>query len=185
MLPRALLFNIVNALIFQVAWFVCILWGNPAAVLFAVPALILHFLKTPTRTADTVAVGVAVLIGLAHDLVLIHGGHIVFAESAVFPPFWLLCLWAMLGATLNHSMQWIYSRPLWSSLSGAIAGPLSYLAGVKLSAAYWSSPQLDILPIMAAIPLIAAMWLVVLPVHRALSLRILSYVVAKKTSLMS
>lgn len=179
---RALVFIITNALLFQVGWFVCILWGNLAAILFTVPALVFHFITSATRLADVVAVIIAVTIGIIHDSVLIHTGHIVFVESTIIPPLWIMCLWALLGITLNHSMQWIYSRPLWSALLGAISGPLSYLAGVELSAAEWSSPRLEIVPIMAAVPLIALMWLLVLPLHRLLSLRILNYVVNKDTS---
>lgn len=173
---KALVFTITNAVLFQIGWLICILWGNPAAIYFTALALLLHFLFSSIRLADALAVIISVLIGLAHDLFLIHGGHILFVESTNFPPLWLICLWALLGITLNHSLQWIYSRPLWSSLVGAVAGTLSYIAGVALSAAEWSSPELDILPIMAAVPLIAFLWLLVLPLHRMLSLRILSYV---------
>ncbi len=179
---RALAFTITNALIFQAGWFVCILWGNLAAIIFTVPALLFHFSKSSARLADVIAVIIAVALGIIHDSVLIHTGHIVFVESTIMPPLWIICLWALLGITLNHSMQWIYSRPLWSGVLGAVSGPLSYVAGVKLSAAEWSSPHLEIVPIMAAIPLIALMWLLVLPLHRLLSLRILTYVANKNTS---
>lgn len=184
-LNRALVFTITNVLLFQVGWFVCILGGDLAAILFTLPALVFHFSKSSSRVADLVAVVIAVAIGFIHDSVLIHVGHIVFAESAIAPPLWLICLWALLGITLNHSMQWIYSRPLWSALLGALCGPLSYLAGVELSAADWSSPKLEVIPIIAAVPLIAFMWLLVLPLHRVLSLRVLSYVANKNTSAIS
>jgi len=185
MMNRGLVFTITNALLFQVGWFVCILWGDLAAIFFTLPALIFHFSKSSLPLADMVAVIIAIAIGFIHDSVLIHTGHIVFIESTIASPLWLICLWALLGITLNHSMQWIYSRPLWSALLGTLCGPLSYLAGVELSAADWSSPRLENIPIMAAIPLIAFMWLLVLPVHRVLSLRVLSYVANKNTSTVS
>lgn len=181
----ALVFTITNAVVFQLGWLICILWGNLAAVTFTLLALSLHFFKSSVRLADAIAVVVSIIIGLLHDSILIYGGHIVFAESASFPPLWLICLWALMGTTLNHSLQWIYSRPLWSSLLGAVSGSLSYLAGVALSAAEWSSPQLDIIPIIAAVPLIAFLWLLVLPLHRLFSLRILSYVCSNKTTVTS
>lgn len=189
---RALAFTITNALLFQIGWLVCILWGDLAAICFTIPALAFHFIKSSVRFADMVAVVVAIALGFIHDSVLIHAGYIVFTESAILPPLWLFCLWALLGITLNHSLRWIYSRPLWSAVLGAACGPLSYWAGVSLSSADWSSPTLDIVPvgivplgivpIMAAIPLIAIMWSLVLPLHRLLSLRVLSYVANKNAS---
>jgi hypothetical protein len=172
---RALVFTLTNALIFQLGWFVCILGGSALAVGFTAIILFIHFFFVNRRCDDAIAVVLAVILGLAHDLLLIHTGQIQFLESAQLPPMWLVCLWALLGITLNHSLQWIYYRPLWSSLLGAMLAPLSYLAGVTLSSAEWSSPLVEVLPI------IAALWLVILPLHRFLSLRISSYVQCKTT----
>lgn len=170
MMNRSLLLTITNALLFQVGWLVCILCDSLWAGVFTLIALIFHFSVYPQRLADAVAVLLAVVIGLIHDSLLLHAGYIVFVESVVLPPLWLVCLWALLGVTLNHSLVWIYSRPLWSSLLGALAAPVSYFAGVKLSSAEWSGPLLDVVPV------IAILWLVVLPLHRLISLRVLAYV---------
>jgi hypothetical protein len=164
MTNKALVFTIANALLFQAGWFVCILCGSFWAGTFTLAAIIFHFVISRQRRDDAVAVLIAIALGLVHDSLLLHGGHIRFVESAYLPPLWLVCLWALLGITLNHSLVWIYSRPLWSALLGAIAAPLSYLAGVSLSSAEWSSPLVEVLPI------IAILWLVVLPLHRFLSL---------------
>ena len=174
---RTLLLTITNALLFQVGWLVCILCGSFWAGVFTLIALVFHFVVYKQQLADVIAVLLAVVIGLIHDSLLLHAGYIVFAEAIYLPPFWLVCLWALLGIALNHSLVWIYSRPLWSSLLGALAAPLSYLAGVKLSSAEWSSPLVEVLPI------IAILWLVVLPLHRLISLRVLSYVQHKTTKL--
>jgi len=176
---RALVFTITNALLFQVGWLVCILCGSFWAGIFTLAAIIFHFVIVREWRKDAVAIVIAIALGLLHDLLLLHTGQIQFAESAYLPPLWLVCLWILLGITLNHSLVWIYSRPPWSALLGAIAAPLSYLAGVKLSSAEWSSPLVEVLPI------IAILWLVVLPLHRFLSLRVLSYVQRKTTGLSS
>lgn len=172
---RAWVFTLANVMIFQIGWFVCILGGSVWAAFFTAIVLVIHFLVSACRFDDCVAVVLAIALGLVHDFILIHAGQIQFMESAQLPPLWLGCLWALLGITLNHSLKWIYSRPLWSSLLGAIFAPLSYLAGVRLSSAEWSSPLVEVLPI------IAALWLVILPSHRFLSLRISSYVQCKTT----
>ena len=175
MMNKALVFTITNALLFQVGWFVCILCGSFWAGIFTLAAMTFHFVIVRRRLDDAIAVLIAVVLGLVHDSLLLHSGQIQFVESAYLPPLWLVCLWALLGITLNHSLVWIYSRPLWSSLLGAIAAPLSYFGGVRLSSAEWSSPVLEVLPI------IAILWLAVLPLHRFFSLRVLSYVQRKAT----
>lgn len=175
MISRALAFTITNVLLFQVGWLVCVLGGSFWGGIFTLVAIIFHFSISGQRFADTTAVLIALVLGFIHEMLLLHGGYIQFVGSAYLPPLWLLCLWVLLGITLNHSLVWIYSRPLWSALLGAISAPLSYLAGVKLSSAEWSSPLLVVLPI------IAILWLVVLPLHRFLSLRVLSYVQRKTT----
>lgn len=179
MINRALVFTITNVLLFQAGWLVCILCGSFWAGIFTFAVIIFHFSISPQRLNDAVAVLIALALGLLHEMLLSHGGYIEFVESAYLPPVWLLCLWVLLGLTLNHSLAWIYARPFWSALLGAIAAPLSYLAGVKLSSAEWSSPLHVVLPI------IAILWLAVLPLHRFLSLRVLSYVQRKTTKLSS
>lgn len=167
---RALAFTVANVLLFQVGWFICILCGSYWALSYTVAVLILHFYWSPMRVDDLLAVALSVLIGLAHDAILIRGGYIHFVESTSWSPIWLVCLWALLGVTLNHSLRWIYQRPFLSAAFGVIGGPLSYLAGVKLSTAQWSSPLIEVVPI------IATLWLLVLPLHRFLSMRIKPYV---------
>lgn len=179
MINKGLVFTIANAVLFQIGWFVCILCGSLWAGIFTLAAITFHFVISSRRLDDAIAVFIAIALGLFHDSLLLHTGHIQFVESVYLPPLWLVCLWALLGITLNHSLVWIYSRPLWSGLLGAIAAPLSYLAGVSLSSAEWSSPLLEVLPI------IAILWLAILPLHRFLSLRVLSYVQPKTTKLSS
>lgn len=169
-MSRSLLFTLLNALVFQLGWFICILCGSLWAAVFTLIVLCVHFYFVHARQSDAIAVFICVLMGLIHDSLLIHAGYIEFVETENWPPLWLSCLWILLGLTLNHSLRWIYERPLWAGLLGAIGGPLSYLAGVKLSSAQWSSPLMEVIPI------IAALWLVILPLHRFLSLRIKPYV---------
>lgn len=169
-MKRSLALVTTNILLFQVGWLVCILCGSQWALIYTVGALCVHFGWSRQRHEDLVAVVLCVAIGLVHDLILIRTGHILFAESALWPPLWLVCLWVLMGITLNHSLRWIYERPFWAAALGAVSGPLSYMAGVKLSSAQWSSPVTEVIPI------IAFLWLLVLPLHRLLSVRIKPYV---------
>lgn len=169
-MKRSLVLTATNVFLFQVGWLVCILCGSQWALLYTAGALCLHFCLSTQRLGDLVAVMLCLAIGLAHDLILIRTGQINFVESPLWPPLWLVCLWILMGITLNHSLRWVYERPYWAAALGAISGPLSYLAGVKLSSAQWSSPLTEVVPI------IAFLWLLVLPLHRFLSVRIKSYV---------
>jgi hypothetical protein len=173
MINKALALTLTNVLVFQVGWLVCVLGGSVWAVIFTLAALTFHFSISQQRLTDCVAVIIALMLGFLHETLLLRGGYIEFVESPSLPPLWLLCLWPLLAITLNHSLVWIYSRPLWSALLGAVSAPLSYMAGVKLSSAEWSAPLFEVLSI------IAILWLAVLPLHRFLSLRVLSYVQRK------
>lgn len=170
---KALAFTLANAAAFQIGWFVCVLAGNFWGGIYTGIILLLHFRYTGLRLADFISLLILLIIGGLHDLLLIHLHFIQFAGDPYFPPFWLLCLWSLFAITLNHSLHWIYSRPWLSAIAGAVSGPLSYWAGVQLSAAQWSSPLIVVLPIMVAL------WLLMLPLHHWICMRIEPYVQRK------
>ena len=78
-----------------------------------------------------------------------------FASASLdgWAPFWMVSLWMAFATTLNHSLRWLTSRPWVATLSGAIGGPLAYLAGAKLGAMTLASP-------VSAMLLIAGLWAV-------------------------
>lgn len=155
---------LLNALIFQLGWFVCVLGGSIWALLFTLPVVALHLLKFPAGHKDGVALAVALALGLLHDNLLALIGVFVFAgETQVSPP-WLWCLWLLMALTFNHSLQWIYSRPWIAAVGGAIFGPLAYSAGVALSDIEWG-----LSPAQSVVSLVIV-WLFVLPLHRYLTL---------------
>jgi Protein of unknown function (DUF2878) len=160
----------INLVFFQLGWFAAILGGNLIASLFILPALCWHFFYSPCRRDDLLAVVICLVLGICHDSLLLNLNLLAIPQYPVFPPLWLILLWALLGITLNHSLRWIYERPMIAAVLGAIAAPLSYLAGVKLSDAEWagSLPQI--------IFIIVAMWIFLLPLHRFLLLRLKHYV---------
>jgi hypothetical protein len=160
----------INLILFQLGWFAAILGGNTGAILFILPALCWHFFYCPHKKEDFILVLLCVFLGILHDSFLLNYGFLIIPHHFVFPPVWLILLWALLGITLNHSLKWIYERPLVAAVSGAIAAPLSYLAGVKLSEAEWagSLPQI--------VFIIAVIWVFLLPLHHFLFLRLRRYV---------
>lgn len=161
-------FFVANLVVFQLGWFLAVLGGN-AALFIILPLILLHFVLSPSKLQDFLAVVLAVLLGLLHDGLLIRSKVLLIDFHTDFPPFWLVSLWALLGITLLHSLKWIYDRPLIAAIAGAIAAPLSYLAGVKLSTAEWGQP-LDL-----SLLCIGLIWLFLLPLHRYIFLKVKHY----------
>lgn len=157
---------LINALIFQVGWFVCVIGGDLWAGAFTFCALVFHFRVFPGGMNDGPAIAVAVFLGLVHDSLLAYTGVLVFAGEAPFPPVWLGCLWALLGMSLRHSLKWIYDRPWIAALAGAVSGPLAYAGGVALS-------EVDLgLPLLQSLAIMATLWFFILPLHHFLEHRI-------------
>ena len=51
------------------------------------------------------------------------------------PPVWIAALWFGFGTLPNASLAWLQGRWCLQFILGAMAGPLTYWAGVKLGAA--------------------------------------------------
>lgn len=161
-------FTIANLVIFQLGWFLAVLGGNTGLAII-IPLIILHFIYSTSKSQDAIAVLLLIFFGLLHDTFLISMNYLLIDAHGFLPPLWLISLWALLGITLLHSMKWIYERPWIAAVSGSIAAPLSYLAGVKLSPAEWGQP------LESCLLVIALMWLLLLPLHRFLFLRLKHY----------
>lgn len=158
---------LVNALVFELGWFVCVLLGTAFALPYTVLAVVLHFTFAPRHRLDALAVCIALPIGVVHDNLLWYFGVLDFSAVSELgiAPIWLLCLWTLLPLTFNHSLRWFYGRPWLLALMGAIGGPLAYFGGVALSGAQWGMNPVPGLLIMSAV------WFCVLPLHRWLLFR--------------
>lgn len=133
--------KIINALLFQVGWFACVLGGDTIAV--AVLALILsfHALVVIDNQREWLVIASIIMVGLVVDNGLTLLGVFSFESASVFAiPFWLLGLWALFASTLNHSLAWLQNRLWLAAILGAISGPSSYLAGSKLSSVVLAAP---------------------------------------------
>jgi hypothetical protein len=129
--PRSLL---LNALLFQIGWFACVLGASrPWLLTVALACLAAHFIWIARWRAEGRLVASVALLGCALDSFLLNLGIFDFGGSGRLLPAWLALLWALFATTLNHSLAWS-ARPWWlGSLLGAVAGPLSYLAGARLA----------------------------------------------------
>lgn len=154
------MFNLLNFVIYQVVWFVCVLgaaqgqaWVGAVAASIAV---IGHLALSDRVTAELKLIAVAILVGFVADSALLRGGFISFDAAAPLPgwqPYWMLALWASFATTLGYSMSWVTRRIWIAALAGAIGGPLAYWAGAKLGAMSILSPR-------SALPAIGLAWAV-------------------------
>ncbi len=155
MTPR--LFNYIG---FQLGWFACVggagrglFWLGPVA---AAALLSAHLAAGPRRGVELKRLlGVAVF-GLTLEFAALSLGLHRFVGPGLVP-LWVVALWLLFAATLNSSFAWLADRPALAALLGAVAGPLSFKAGVGLGAGrYLASPA-------SASALLALQWGLALP----------------------
>jgi hypothetical protein len=127
---------LANFMAFQAAWFTCVL-GAAAGWPFLGTAAALgaagwHLSRCHTPKREAVLLSIVMLIGT-----VFLAGWTAFASGAWLPgivPHWMIGLWLAFATTLNASLSWLSNSPSMAALGGAIAGPLSYLAGERLGA---------------------------------------------------
>ncbi len=162
---------IANFVLFQAAWFACVLgaahghaaWGSAAAL-----AVVAWHLAVARRwQPEARLIGAAVGIGLVLETLLVQAGwvrHVDGVWLAGLPPHWIVALWALFATTLNVSLRWLQGRPWLAAALGAVAAPLSYAGGVRLGAAQFADPG-------AALAALAVGWALAMPLLVRLSER--------------
>lgn len=147
---------LLNFALFQIAWFAGIeaaARGWPGLGALAIAVVVGWHLARARRPAPEAAlVALAMAVGLLLDGALLAAGLVHFQQgqyTAALPPPWMSGMWALLATTLNLSMGWLRGRLWLAAALAAVAGPLSYAAGVRLGAADFSAPA----PALAALAL--------------------------------
>jgi Protein of unknown function (DUF2878) len=133
-----------NFLFFQLGWFACVLGAAHDQVLWAVFGVLIyiafHVLRSPSPKTEASLLMKTLCLGVLADSVIMRCGYIDFGDSWPSPylsPLWMWTLWLLVGTTINGSLSWLRGRPLLAALLGAISGPLSYEAGIRLGAGEW------------------------------------------------
>lgn len=155
--------NLLNAALFQGAWFAAVLgaaggrpWLGPAAVALVVA---IHLVLTDNRPGETKLLLAAGILGFLFDTALVATGTFLPVQHLLprpFSPPWMVSLWLNFAATLNVSLAWLRGRYLLAVLFGAVGGPLAYYGGARLGAT-------EALPTTGAILILAAGWGVMTP----------------------
>ncbi len=155
---------LVNFIAFQVGWFSSVIgaarempWLGPV-VLLVVAAIHLRQARRPELELGLIiACGV---LGLCFDSILVASGWVAYPSgyfATSFAPYWIVTMWMLFATTLNQSMGWLKGRPLLAAVLGAVAGPMSYLAGQKLGGMEFVVPAY-------AVAFLAVGWAVVMPI---------------------
>lgn len=155
---------LVNFILFQVAWFACVLggarempWVGPVVV--AVVAAY-HLARTRDPKSELSLLAIAAGIGLVFDSTLTATGWLSYPSGQWHPmlaPYWMVALWVAFATTLNVSMNRFKGRHLLAFGFGAVGGPLAYLAGANLGAVTFNNPPM-------ALAALALGWAITTPV---------------------
>ena len=95
--------RLLNALIFQLGWFACVLGGDLLAVSVTATILFVHGqFFVLARREWLLIVGVA-LVGIFLDGVWVFSGVLDFPQAQSIIPIWLVCLWVIFATSLCHS----------------------------------------------------------------------------------
>jgi len=160
--------TLYNALVFNVAWLFCVLGGSKVAIVVTMLVLAAHFYFISTDPREIGLVVLVVALGIMMDSLLIRAGILISADGSLWPPIWLLCLWAMFATLLCHSMKWFQTHLPVAFLLGGISGTLSYTAGTRLTDFALREP------LWSSLPVIALCWCVTFPFCLMLAKKVLS-----------
>jgi hypothetical protein len=155
--------NLFNFGAFYGAWFACVGGvgnGMPWLGPLAVTAIVLVHIKIlSTSRHELRFVVAAAILGCFADAFLIQLGALAFTGTSAtraLPPAWMVSLWLVFATTVNHSLAWLAGRYRLAALFGAIGGPLSYYAGIRLHAAVFPDPVFSLVAI-------AVVWTAAMP----------------------
>jgi len=133
--------QLLNYALYQVGWFACVLgasWGRPGVGLSIALVLIgAHVVLSSERKVEVGLVLFATVVGAAVEVFQIAAGTYHFTSGTVhevWPPPWLLAMWAQFANTFRFSLRRVIARPLPAALFGAVGGPVAFIAGQRLGA---------------------------------------------------
>ena len=130
---KELLLLALNAVLFNVAWLLCVLGGNQVALTTAVLLVAFHIVFVSGVYQEMFFIAGVTALGYTIDSIIFANKILISPSEYSLAPLWLLALWMCFSTTLNHCFRVLQKRLRLAALLGAIAGTSSYLAGVRLS----------------------------------------------------
>ncbi|MDX1342252.1 MAG: DUF2878 domain-containing protein [Reinekea sp.] len=126
--------KIANYALFQIGWFLAVLFQSPWSLLWALMFVVVHTFAFKHRN-ETWQLLPVMLLGLSVDLIWHLSPFIEYLGPGFIVPTWIIALWIIFPLTLNHSLGWLKGRLTLQVLFGILGGGGSYVAGTKLGAA--------------------------------------------------
>jgi len=137
--------RIINFVLFQSGWSVCVVAGEMSWLVLTVTALILgiHGRWIVDDHREWLVMCVFAVLGILVDSLFGALGLLEFSGNIPLP-LWLACLWLIFSTTLAHSLFWLHKHLLLAAVLAAISAPLSYFVGanltsVSLNSSVWKS----------------------------------------------
>jgi hypothetical protein len=162
---RSVVRGLVNFALAEVGWFAAVAgaaagrpWLGP---LVTVGVVAVHLVVARGRAGEWLLLVVSGLVGLGLDGLLKVTGVVAYAADVApaswLAPVWIVALWLLFATMLNESLAWLQGRTALAAGLGAVFGPLSYLAGARLEAAWFPRTT------TVAMVVLAVMWAAALP----------------------
>ena len=137
-----------NFVLFQAGWFACVIGAAYGQSLWPVVATLAYLgfyvWRSSNPNFEFKLLMKAALLGVSADTLIVNLGYLRFNDSWFGPniaPVWMWVLWALVASTMNGSLSWLKGRTLLGIVLGAITGPLSYEAGIRMGAGAWVPGQ--------------------------------------------
>ncbi|MCW8092138.1 DUF2878 domain-containing protein [Alteromonas sp. ASW11-130] len=132
-------FLVFNMIWFQIIWILAVVYQMDYMYL-VLGLIILHFCITSAKGIDGAVMMAGVLLGSIID------GSLTLSEVFVFEsehtlgvlPIWLVVLWGAFALSTYYSLSVLIKRRSIQVALGAIAGPMSYVAGLHFDAVSFS-----------------------------------------------
>lgn len=125
---------VINFVLFQIAWLICIVFPGLISAGIALAFVALHLMLVslrPRREIQFILLG-TLLGSLVDGLWFKLGVLLEPGARPIWTPIWLICLWAVFMTTLCHSLAWIGKSRWLPFVLAPIVGPLTYWSSARL-----------------------------------------------------
>ena len=144
---------LANFLLYQLAWFACVMGaakGQPM-IGVGVAGLFIAWHLTLARSAKSELAMIVLtgLIGGAWETLIVHQDWVRYmgGTSPNWPPAWIIALWLAFATTFNVSLRWLQNRHGLAALLGLLGGPAAWYAGARLGALELPDPSVALMAI--------------------------------------
>ena len=157
----------VNAVLFDIAWPLCVLVDSVALIVaFTLANLLIHLFVVANKPNEWLWVAGIWVCGVAMDTLVFSSGLLVNDDGSPFPPPWLLLLWVNFATALRYSMFFLQKSAWLAAVIGGIFGPFSYWTGSWLNGTVEFSQ-----PVILSVAGLVVLWALFLPFTTWLSRR--------------